>query len=435
MPSVVYKFGGTSLGSAECIQKVCDIIYADEPSFVVLSAIAGVTDMLESFYASSAQERRSLLRDLQKKHEAIVRDLNVPFPVSSWISRLFPYVNQQHLSVADRANILALGEDIAVALVKAVCRSRSLNIQSLEARDVILTDDNYSRATPDLSLMRRSWKDRQLSANTSYIIQGFIGASQAGETTILGRGGSDYTAALIAEICNASEVRIYTDVSGVYTMDPKVVENAQRIPELSFEEMQNLARFGAKVLYPPMLSPCMRAGIPIFVTSTFHSTQEGTWIYAIEREESLEPKITALSLRQNQSLCSIDFSSLDQGMDELVYKLHSLGIFPELITTQNHTCSFILDNEGSSSEKLQSLQHALSTFRVVRLHHDMALITIVGSGLSCPKVMSTMMEGLHLQVAPLFCSQSSKVLSFAVMSSCAKSIIAQLHNDFVKQDI
>ncbi|WP_201457074.1 aspartate kinase [Chlamydia sp. 17-3921] len=437
MPSIVYKFGGTSLGSAECIRAVCDIIHKDKPNFVVVSAIAGVTDMLESFCSRSEIERQSLLEELKKKHETIVRDLNIAFPVVSWTSRLLPYVHKHHLSAVDKANILALGEDLSASLVQAVCLNRSLNIQFLEAREIILTDNNYNRATPNLTLMKKSWEKKKLSLETSYITQGFIGASRSGDTTVLGRGGSDYTAALLAEICDANEVRIYTDVDGIYTMDPKIIEKAQRIPELSFEEMKDLAHFGAKVLYAPMLSPCMRAGIPIFVTSTFNPSKGGTWIYATDKEVNCKSRIKALSLRQNQSLCSIDYSFLGcRGLDDILQKFQSFGIFPVLMTTQDNIVAFVLDDDDVSQEQQQCLLNTLSTVGIVRLYHDLALITMVGSGLSSPQIISTITEKLKVQPGPVFCCcQSAKTLSFVVSMQFAESIIEQLHNDYVKQNL
>ncbi|WP_237392193.1 aspartate kinase, partial [Francisella tularensis] len=189
----------------------------------------------------------------------------------------------------------------------------------MEARTVILTDGEYSCATPDIPRMRENWHALNFRSDVCYITQGFIGANAAGETTLLGRGGSDYSGALIAEMSHAKEVRIYTDVNGIYTMDPRIIEDAQLIPELSFEEMQNLATFGAKILYPPMLSPCVRSGIPIFVTSTFDLSKGGTWIYAMDKIMSHEPRVKALSLRQHQRLWSIDCSgSSTVGLDKIL---------------------------------------------------------------------------------------------------------------------
>ncbi|ACZ32951.1 lysine-sensitive aspartokinase 3 [Chlamydia pneumoniae LPCoLN] len=434
MSKIVYKFGGTSLATAENICLVCDIICKDKPSFVVVSAIAGVTDLLVDFCSSSLREREEVLRKIEGKHEEIVKNLAIPFPVSTWTSRLLPYLQHLEISDLDFARILSLGEDISASLVRAVCSTRGWDLGFLEARSVILTDDSYRRASPNLDLMKAHWHQLELN-QPSYIIQGFIGSNGLGETVLLGRGGSDYSATLIAELARATEVRIYTDVNGIYTMDPKVISDAQRIPELSFEEMQNLASFGAKVLYPPMLFPCMRAGIPIFVTSTFDPEKGGTWVYAVDKSVSYEPRIKALSLSQHQSFCSVDYTVLGcGGLEEILGILESHGIDPELMIAQNNVVGFVMDDDIISQEAQEHLVDVLSLSSVTRLHHSVALITMIGDNLSSPKVVSTITEKLRGFQGPVFCfCQSSMALSFVVASELAEGIIEELHNDYVKQ--
>ncbi|ANH78841.1 aspartate kinase [Candidatus Chlamydia sanziniae] len=436
MPHVVYKFGGTNLATAENIQTVCDIICADKPNFVVVSAIAGMTDLLDRFCSVSLEERPRLLQEFKDKHEQIIKELGIPFSLLSWMSRLTRYLQQPWLSALDSASILALGEDLSASLVHTVCHIRGLALGFLEARSIILTDDHYNCATPDVIRMQKKWHHLRLYQEC-YITQGFIGASRSGDTTLLGRGGSDYTAALIAEMCGAYEVRIYTDVNGIYTMDPKIIEDAQQIPELSFEEMKNLATFGAKVLYPPMLAPCIRAGIPIFVTSTFDPIKGGTWIYAMDKTIRDEPCVKALSLRQHQSFCSIDYSLLGhRGLDEVLRILESYEILPELMTAQGNVVTFIIDDALISKEAQEHLVAVLSSFSLIRLYHDLALVTMIGDGLSSPKVVSTITEKLYNLPWPILCCcQSQMSLSFVVSAELAEDIVQQFHNDYVKQNI
>ncbi|SPN74154.1 Lysine-sensitive aspartokinase 3,aspartate kinase,Homoserine dehydrogenase,aspartate kinase,Amino acid kinase family [Chlamydia serpentis] len=435
MFKVVYKFGGTSLATAENIRLVCDIICKDKPSFIVVSAVAGITDLLVDF-CSTLEGRKEILRKIEEKHQNIVNDLAIPFSVAKWISRLLPYVQPIQISDLDFANILSVGEDISASLVRVVCSFYGWDLGFLEARSIILTDDNYLRATPNLDLMKEHWDELEFN-ETSYITQGFIGSNSSGDTVLLGRGGSDYSAALIAEISTAAEVRIYTDVNGIYTMDPKVISDAQRIPELSFEEMQNLASFGAKVLYPPMLVPCIRAGIPIFVTSTFDPEKGGTWVYAVDKSVSCEPRIKALSLSQHQSFCSVDYNVLGyRGLEEILRVLESYGIDPKLMTAQNNVIGFVMDDDVISQEVQERLIDILSISGVTHLHHNVALITMIGDNLSSSKIVSTITEKLKALPWPVFCfCQNSMALSFIVSSDLAEGFIEQLHNDYVKQKV
>ncbi|WP_348662906.1 aspartate kinase [Chlamydia vaughanii] len=435
MLPVVYKFGGTSLGTAESIKKVYDIVCKNTPQFIVVSAIAGVTDLLDMFCSVSSEYREQIILDIENKHNQIIQELQLQFSISQWIDKLKQCIDKNDISPRDRAEILALGEDISASLFRAFCYNNHFPLEFLEARQVILTDDEYDRATPDIVKMQKNWSLLNLNSNSCYITQGFIGSNSLGETTLLGRGGSDYSGALIAEMSRSDEVRIYTDVNGIYTMDPRIIKDAQLIPELSFEEMQNLATFGAKILYPPMLSPCVRAGIPIFVTSTFDVAKGGTWIYATDKTVSYEPRVKALSLRQKQRLWSVDCGVLGTtSLDKILHILETYRILPGLMASQDATVSFTTDDDDISQEIIKDLYCKLSEIGLVHVLHDLALITMIGSGLASPKVVTIVTDKLRNYPSPVFCCcQSCMALSFVVPENLAGNIVEQLHNDYVKQ--
>ncbi|ANG65790.1 aspartate kinase [Chlamydia gallinacea] len=436
MLPVVYKFGGTSLATAESIRKVYDIVFANQPRFIVVSAIAGITDLLDTFCSVPRRNREEIIRDFEQRHREIVAELQLTFSLDSWVDKLYSYADKQEISLKDRAEILALGEDVSASLFHAFCHKKGFFIEFLEARRVILTDNvSYDRAAPDIVRMRDNWDQLNLSLEKSYITQGFLGANSLGETTLLGRGGSDYTGALIAEISQANEVHIYTDVNGVYTMDPRIIKDAQLIPELSFEEMHHLARFGAKILYPSMLSPCIRAGIPIFVTSTFDITKGGSRIYATDKTTDYETRVIALSLRQNQCLWSIDCVLATISLDEILHVLEAYPILPDLITSQNATISFITDNDEVPESVICDLYKQLSHLGSVQILHDLALITMIGSGVISTQIVTEVTNKFRNYPFPVCCYfQSSTTLSLAVPENLAGNIVEQLHNVYVKQD-
>lgn len=277
----VYKFGGTSVGSVAGFLRIREILWRDAPQFVVVSALSGVTDLLEAFCSAQAgKEREGIIDKLIEKHEVIIYALHLAVSLQPWVLKLQRYASISRLSQDMQADILSLGEDIAVYLLQQFCHRDSFPVLLLEARHLIKTDHQYCQATPLLEEIRVQWQRMNLSPHVCYIMQGFVGSNSCGQTTILGRGGSDYSAALLAEVVQAKEVRIYTDVQGVYTMDPNCFSDAQPISFLTFKDMYRLAVCGAKVVNPLMIGPCMRAGIPIFVTSTFDVEERGTWIFS-----------------------------------------------------------------------------------------------------------------------------------------------------------
>jgi aspartate kinase len=172
-------------------------------------------------------------------------------------------------------SILALGEDLSSLIIHSYLVSQGIKITWLNVRDYIITDDTFGKGVPDLNAILDRAKNLP---NGLCITQGFIGSTVDGRTTTLGRGGSDYSAALLAEAIRSDELLIYTDVQGVYTQDPNLVSDAQLLPKLSFQKMAEMANFGAKVLHPATLGPCVRANIPIRVLSTFEPSKLGTYI-------------------------------------------------------------------------------------------------------------------------------------------------------------
>lgn len=267
--------------SAQSIRSVCHIIANDKPRFVVVSAVKGITDLLESFCSAPISLRKTLLQEIIHIHLDILYGFQLPFFLKPWIQKLTRYVYYDGFSPKEKADILATGEDISSALVLLFCQEHGIPVQFLEARKVILTDDVYDVATPDIEAMRLNWNLlSQPSSQHTCIMQGFIGTNSKGETTLLGRGGSDYSAALLAELIHADRICLYKDVDGIYTKDPHLEEGAKLISDMNFDEMEKLASLGARVLYRPTLISCRRSKTPIFVSCTFNTRIGGTLIHA-----------------------------------------------------------------------------------------------------------------------------------------------------------
>ncbi|AAF39470.1 aspartate kinase [Chlamydia trachomatis] len=421
---LVCKFGGTSVGTSSSIQRVCEIIRKEKPSFVVVSAVAGVTDLLEEFCRAPVGQKSQFTAMIREKHESIAKELGIDVAIEPFLGPLKQFEGAGHLQQEDQAKILAIGEDLSASLICSYCRANSLQLEQLEARQVILTDSQFLRAEPDLALMQTMWGELVLKENTIYLMQGFLGATASGATTVLGRGGSDFSASLVGELCEARELRIYTDVRGVHTADPKILKDTQLIDFLTFEEMQELASSGSKVLHQDMLKPCIRAKVPIFVTSTFDLTKEGTWICASLNEGVEGPEIKALSLKANQALWFVEYHSPLMRLENVLRCVRGLGSIPGVVMAQNSGVYFTVDWE----ENNQSMTEALREFGAVSCEGPVSLVALVGA-----KLTSWSMTGVFdaLQGTPvLYWSQTDTVINL-IINEESGVVVTKLLHDYV----
>ncbi len=299
----VLKFGGTSVGDTKAIAQVVSIVAAQraqDPNLVVVtSAMRGVTDLLiESAQAAARGERaryREARQELIARHhdaaEALVHDLDDLTHILRDVDERVREFERLCMAVAvlgeltDRglAVISGLGERLLAPILAAAIRSHGLKAQFVDAGDLIITDENYLSATPDMEATRTATRARLmplLEQGVLPVVTGFVAATARGTPTILGRGGSDYSAAILAAALDADEVQIWTDVDGVMTADPRLVPEARSLPELTYGEAAELAYFGAKVLHPKTMLPAIDRGIPISVRNTFNPAFPGTRIVA-----------------------------------------------------------------------------------------------------------------------------------------------------------
>ena len=298
---LVLKFGGTSVGSAEAMGKAADIVrdlrtQGDDVA-VVTSAMSGVTDLLLSSAHDAVRGARHLVRDrcaaVREKHEAAATTLGltgaerdrVLGPIGDRLGQLALLCDA--LAVLGEASpramdaVGALGERMSIHLLAAALRTRGLSASAIDASEIVRTDDTFQAAVPLMDETRRQAQAvlrPVLRAGGVPVITGFIGATADGVVTTLGRGGSDYSGAIVGAALDADEVWIYTDVDGVMTADPRVVSGVRTLNTLSYLEMSELAYFGAKVLHPKTVLPALERGIPIRIRNTFNASHPGTLV-------------------------------------------------------------------------------------------------------------------------------------------------------------
>jgi aspartokinase/homoserine dehydrogenase 1 len=327
MSLLVMKFGGTSVGSAEAIASIAGITRAHFDSYdqvaIVVSAMSGVTDMLlQGAQAAAAGDpalARSLGGRLREKHSAALAELvanphdaqDTGAAIERLIDEFELLCHSVHVlgEASPRAldAIASLGERMSVRLVAAALRARGIPSEAIDAAELVVTTPHFGGAVPLQPQTRDRTRGRLLPLMESGVVPvvtGFIGATEAGATTTLGRGGSDYSGAIVGAALDADEVAIYTDVDGVMTTDPRLAADARVIPLISFAEMGELAYFGAKVLHPRTIRPVVERDIPLRIRNTFNPEHLGTLV--VSQPEQNGRAVKAVTSIKGMSMITVE---------------------------------------------------------------------------------------------------------------------------------
>lgn len=443
--TVVAKFGGTSVANFEAMNRSADIVLSDSQiRVIVLSASAGVTNLLVALAEGLESElRQENLDAIRKIQYDIIAQLAQPDIISEEIDRLLENIStlaeaaSLATSTALTDELVSHGELMSTLLFVEILRQRDVNAQWFDVRKIMRTSDRFGRAEPDIAELGQR-VSQYLTPHVSeslVITQGFIGSEEKGRTTTLGRGGSDYTAALLGEALHASRVDIWTDVPGIYTTDPRVVSTAQRIDRIAFEEAAEMATFGAKVLHPATLLPAVRSDIPVFVGSSKDPAAGGTLV--CNKTEN-PPLFRALALRRKQTLLTLHSLSMlhSRGFLAEVFSIlarHSISV--DLITTSEVNVALTLDTTGSTSTGGSLLTSALltelSALCRVEVEENLALIAIIGNNLSqacgVGKEVFGVLEPFNIRM--ICYGASSYNLCFLIPGDDAEKVVQELHRN------
>ena len=294
----VLKFGGSSVGSPEAISKVIAIVkerVQTTPTIVVVSAMSGVTDQLILLAQSASQGNeayKTIIQNLEQKHLDAVRALLPIQQQSGTLSMVKQLINEiesncdglfmlRELTMRMQDRLISYGEILSSKIIAAAFEAEGVDQVWLDSRAMIKTNSKYFNAVVDKELTKKTIQQYFATPSNKhalYMAPGFIASDAEGNTTTLGRGGSDYTGAIYAASLRASVLEIWTDVSGMMTADPRMVQNAKEIPKISYQEAMELSHFGAKIIYPPTIQPVMRENIPVWIKNTFEPEHPGTLI-------------------------------------------------------------------------------------------------------------------------------------------------------------
>ncbi len=405
--TLVMKFGGTSVGSADALRRTTRIVRDSRRDWdrivVVTSAMAGVTNLL----LDSANHPASALnaeRSLREKHfsaaEALIQNKTTLAETTREIEGLI----QVFVKLCDSIQILgagspraldaiaALGERMSLRLLTATLNDAGIAAQGVEATEFLVTNSNFQNACPDFNATRKKTRallNPALDAGSIFVTTGFIGANADGAITTLGRGGSDYSAAIIGSVLPANEVWIWTDVDGVMTTDPRMVTSAETLSEISYGEIAELAYYGAKVLHPKTIRPIVEAGIGLRICNTFNPAQEGTRLTAARKKS--KRVIKAVTAIQKQRLVTIEGRGMAgvPGMAALAFgAVTSTKTNVPLITqaSSEQSICFAVPSE-TAEDVLNALKttfaHELEESKIDKVWstNDVSIVTVVGAGM------------------------------------------------------
>ncbi|WP_042721382.1 bifunctional aspartate kinase/homoserine dehydrogenase I [Flavobacterium sp. B17] len=465
----VLKFGGTSVANAQNILLVEDIIKKESLKnkiVVVISALHGVTDQLIKAAESASQHDENYLqtiKNLEEKHLDLVKELIPILDQSSWLS----FVKKHFNDLEDLCNgifvlgeftdrikdkITSYGEYLSSNIVAARLQLQGLDAMWMNSVENIVTNSNYTNAKVDFEATENNLiKFLNENKNQIIIAPGFIARDEKGNSTTLGRGGSDYTASIIASAINADELQIWTDVSGMMTSDPRLVSNAKPIPEISYAEAMELSHFGAKVLYPPTIQPVMLKNIDLRIKNTFDPDAFGTLIsHQLEKSSSENQQIAVgISNMSNIALLTLEGSGMIgiPGFSAKLFQCLSREKVNVILITQSsseHSITVAIHEKDIFNAK-NSINYAfeddlkLKRVEPVKIETHLSIIALVGENMKSRSGVSAKMFGClgnnGINIRAIAQGSSEKNISIVISEKDIKKAVNVLHEEFFESEI
>lgn len=460
----VLKFGGTSVANASTISQVKNIVsnQATQQIIVVVSALGGITDLLlNSAHLAAAQNNdyKTYVAQIEKRHLQTIEELLPILKQSEVLSNIKSELNTLETllegafligeitpKLSDK--IVSFGELLSSYIIGKYFISEGLDAIHVDSRTLITTNNQFGKAKVDFGATDTKIKDyARKNSNKITVMGGFIAATTHGDTTTLGRGGSDYTAAIMASALKANELQIWTDVSGMYTANPKVVKQAVVIPQISYEEAMELSHFGAKVLYPPTIQPALQKQIPIWIKNTFEPEATGTII-------SNEQKANAKSVSGITHIDNINLVSLEgpgmvgiPGISKRFFEVLSLAeISVVFITQASSEHSICIGIDSADSPKAVSVvsdafavELGNGSIKPVQVEEELAIIALIGDqmkfhqGLS-GKMFSTLGKN-NVNIRAIAQGASERNISAVINKTDVKKALNALHETFFEENI
>lgn len=456
----VLKFGGTSVANAENINKVISIVSEASrkgKTIVVVSALGGVTDLLlgaATWAAEGNELYKEKLAVIEQRHLEAVKNLIPVAQQSQLLSLVKKACNEiedicngifllRELTPRSKDRIGSYGEWLSSQIITAKFKANGLDAAWKDARELILTNSSFTVAEVDFGITNSRIKDF-FSNQTALIsiLPGFIAMDKDGVTTTLGRGGSDFTAAIIASAVNASVLEIWTDVSGMMTADPRLTTNARIIPHISYQEAMELSHFGAKVIYPPTIQPVMGKGIPVWIKNTFAPADQGTLIEsASKRDGDIARGISSINSIVLISLEGSGMIGIPGFSKRLFEALSSEKINVILITQSSSEHSICVGIDAASAGKAKQAvdtafanEIALEKVEPLHIEMDLSIVALVGENMkSHPGISGRMFSAMGrngVNIRAIAQGSSEKNISAVIATKDVRKAINVLHEEF-----
>lgn len=469
MSTLVMKYGGSSLGTAAAFTQVLGTVANEwgawDRILVVVSALDGVTDMLyeAAQLARIANQRgyRRIAANLRSRHLAIIDQLpleraernTLQAEIDRLLSDMLDHCRaiainlNEELSPAYSDAVVAAGERLSARIVEALLRQNDIRCATVDGTDILVTDDAYGNANPNLALTRQRVNQTlrpMLGRDMIPVVTGFIGATVNGETTTLGRGGTDYTASVLSALLDADELWIWSAVDGMMSADPHELQDAQVIPRLSYDEAADLAYFGARLLHARMIAPLAERKLPIRIKNIAMPQLTGTLV-SFGLDDSA-PQIKAVTSVEGLSLRRPASGSL-AGVTRLVGNtlFKTLGMRTEvMIASQSAASSFIclVIPTSIGIDGVDRLQRAMVA-KMAEYPEKMpweigtvALVTAIGSNLHrAPRLIAQLLDCMgDIKILGLALGASNCSFTLAVPANEARSALLRIHEQIVKSD-
>ncbi len=460
----ILKFGGTSVANANNIKQVTEIVSngKDTETIVVVSALGGITDLLLNALERASHgdlDYEKILMLIEERHLDTVKEL---FPIkeqSGILSHIKSNLNELETLVQGAYligehtprlsdKVVSYGELLSSFIISEYFKSYGLDAGCKNGRELIITDGNFGNANVDFQWTNTTCSDFfKTPKNTITVVPGFVSSSKQGHSTTLGRGGSDYTAAILAAATNASALEIWTDVSGMYTANPKLVKQARCVSKISYEEAMELSHFGAKVLYPPTIQPVLNKEIPIWIKNTFTPGDKGTLITS--NGHGTDKTVRGISHVDGITLLSLEGPGMVgiPGISKRFFEtLSQQGISVVLITqasSEHSICVGISEEDAIRAEESvnEAFEYEISSKRIrpIVVETELSIIALVGDhmkshqGLS-GKMFSTLGRN-NVNIRAIAQGASERNISAVIQSGDIKKALNALHEEFFEENI
>lgn len=461
---IVLKFGGTSVANAQNISKVIDIVTKKSKQnnlIVVVSALSGVTDLLHLAGSTAIKKDKTyldIILKIETKHIETIQKLILPDEQNTLVNLINKEIAQLkilldgcyllgELTPKTLDRILSFGELLSSQIIASALKKVNINSSFVDSRNFIKTNAFFGKAIVDFNKTKILLTD-YFSKNNNQIslFPGFIASTDDGNTTTLGRGGSDYTASILAYCLHASSLEIWTDVNGMFTANPKIVKQAKPIVSLSYQEAMELSHFGAKVLYPPTIQPVLNSNIPVWIKNTFEPNEEGTLIF--NESVSNGNPVKGISHIEDISLVTIEGSGMIgiTGSSKRLFEvlsLHNINvIFITQASSEHSICIGISNNDAEKAKlaidntfEIEINQNKINSCIVEK---DLCIVALVGENMKNHQGLSGKMFGTlgknNVNIRAIAQGASERNISVVINKNDVKKALNSLHERFFEDN-